>query len=327
MAHKERNEMFNSLEDLSSRLAATGYFIDPVMARVVYMAAKLQKPLLLEGPAGSGKTRLALAVAATAETRVERLQCYRGVTQERAIGQFDEGLRRLYLEFAKGQQEGWDTILTSLRKREFLLAGPLLRAIECDRPCVLLVDEIDKADEGFEAQAFKRASSCFGLGRYLYNLAEMWVPLNEYRQPIQFPTLPQWALPKADGRGKAHPASGPRPPAIQRGPIDQKTTDRIEGFRRILGDAIYGEIRRRAGHSRRANDIPNAQFQANAAEAMERAARGIHKANSLAEQIGEASFIAVMDRLQIESMATIPGLESLKQLVAELEQEAARSVA
>lgn len=143
--------MFNSLEDLSSRLAATGYFIDPVMAQVVYMAAKLQKPLLLEGPAGSGKTRLALAVAAAAETRVERLQCYRGVTQEKAIGQFDEGLRRLYLEFAKGQQDGWDTILTRLRKREFLLAGPLLRAIECHRPCVLLVDEIDKADEGFES--------------------------------------------------------------------------------------------------------------------------------------------------------------------------------
>jgi hypothetical protein len=178
-----------------------------------------------------------------------------------------------------------------------------------------------------EAQAFKRASSCFGLGRYLYNFAEMWVPLNEYRQPIQFPTLPQWALPKADSTGKAYPASGPRPHGIQRGPIDQKTTARIEGFRRILGDAIYGEILWRAGHARRANDIPNAQFQANVAEAMERAARGIHKANSLAEQIGEASFIAVMDRLQIESMATVPGLESLKQLVAELEQEAARSVA
>ena len=178
-----------------------------------------------------------------------------------------------------------------------------------------------------EAQAFKRAASCFGLGRYLYNFTEIWVPLNEHRQPMQFPQLPQWALPRAHRAGKAHPASGPRPPAIQRGPIDQKSTARIEGFRRILGDAIYGEILWRAGHARRANDIPNAQFQVNVAEAMERAARGVHKANSLAQQIGEASFIAVMDKLQIESMTTIPRLESLKTLVTELEEEAARSVA
>jgi hypothetical protein len=71
---------------------------------------------------------------------------------------------------------------------------------------------------------------------------------------------------------------------------------------------FYCEILWRAGHARRANDIPNAQFQANVAEAMERAARGVHKAHSLAEQIGEASFIAVMDKLQIESMTTIPKL-------------------
>ena len=150
--------------------------------------------------------------------------------------------------------------------------------------------------------------------------------LNEHRQPTQFPQLPQWALPRTRRADKAHPASGPRPLAIQRGPIDQKTTARIEGFRRILGDAIYGEILWRAGHARRANDIPNAQFQANVAEAMERAARGVHKANSLAEQIGEASFIAVMDKLQIESMTTIPRLECLKALVTELEGEASRSV-
>lgn len=178
-----------------------------------------------------------------------------------------------------------------------------------------------------EAQAFKRAASCFGLGRYFYNFTEVWVPLNEHRQPTQFPKLPQWTVPKAQRSGKGHPASGPRPAAIQRGPTDQKTTARIEGFRRTLGDAIYSEILRRAGHSRRANDIANAQIQANVAEAMERAARGVYKAKSLAEQIGEALFISVMDRLQIESMTTIPRLESLKQLVAELEQEAARSVA
>jgi len=177
-----------------------------------------------------------------------------------------------------------------------------------------------------EAQAFKRAASCFGLGRYLYNFTEVWVSLNEHRQPTQFPQLPQWALPRTH-RVKAHPASGPRPPVIQRGPINQKTTTKIESFRRILGDGIYGEILWRAGHARRANEIPNAQFQVNVAEAMERAARGVHKANSLAEQIGEASFIAVMDKLHIESMTTIPRLECLKTLVAELEEEAARSVA
>lgn len=179
-----------------------------------------------------------------------------------------------------------------------------------------------------EAQAFKRASSCFGLGRYLYNLPETWVALDDHCKPIKLPVLPTWALPKANSDAvKTNPACGPRPPVMQRGPIDQKTTTKIEGFRRILGDAIYFEILWRAGHARRANDIPNAQFQANVAEAMERAARGVNKANSLAEQIGEASFIAVMDKLRIESMMTIPKLESLKILVTKLEEEAARSVA
>src|SRR6266567_3709767 len=73
-----------------------------------------------------------------------------------------------------------------------------------------------------EAQAFKRAASCYGLGRYLYNLAELWVPLNEYRQPVEFPKLPHWALPKGNNTGKSHPAAGSRPPAVQRG--DRKST-------------------------------------------------------------------------------------------------------
>ncbi len=67
----------------------------------------------------------------------------------------------------------------NLKGRDFFCPGPLMRALECTRPCVLLIDELDKVDDGFEAQAFKRACTCFGLGRYLYNFAEMWVPLNE----------------------------------------------------------------------------------------------------------------------------------------------------
>ena len=151
--------MFNSLEDLSTKLASTGYFIDPVMIQVVFLAAKLKKPLLLEGPAGSGKTELAISVAAAAETRVERLQCYRGVTEDKAIGRFDEGLQRLYMEFSKGQHENWQTLQASLKGRDFFRAGPLMRALECERPCVLLIDELDKVDDGFEAMLLEILSA------------------------------------------------------------------------------------------------------------------------------------------------------------------------
>ena len=106
----------------------------------------------------------------------------------------------------------------------------------------------------------------------------MWVPLNEHRQPFEIPSLPQWALPKAGAPVKNHPASGPHPAAVQRGPIDQRITGKIEGFRRILGDPIYGEILWRVARTQKANAIPNAQLQTNVAEAMERAARGIRKA-------------------------------------------------
>jgi MoxR-like ATPase len=151
--------MFDSLEDLSAKLAATGYFIDPVMTKVVYLAAKLQKPLLLEGPAGSGKTQLAVSVAQAAGTHVERLQCYRGVTEDKAIGRFDEGLQRLYMEFSKGQHENWQMVRANLKGRDFFRPGPLMRALECDRPCVLLIDELDKVDDGFEAMLLEILSA------------------------------------------------------------------------------------------------------------------------------------------------------------------------
>ena len=143
--------MFDSLSDLSERLIYTGYFIDPVMTQIVFLAAKLKKPLLIEGPAGSGKTQLAISVAMAAGTHVERLQCYRGVTEEKAIGRFDESLQRLYMEFSKAQNETWQQLQANLKGRDFFRPGPLMRALESEKPCVLLIDELDKVDEGFEA--------------------------------------------------------------------------------------------------------------------------------------------------------------------------------
>jgi MoxR-like ATPase len=145
--------MFETFDELMERLKATGYFIDPVMTRIVFLAAKLQKPLLLEGPAGSGKTQLAVSVAQAAGTHIERLQCYRGVTEDKAIGRFDESLQRLYMEFSKGNGESgsWRELQANLKGRDFFRPGPLMRALECEKPCVLLIDELDKVDEGFEA--------------------------------------------------------------------------------------------------------------------------------------------------------------------------------
>lgn len=145
--------MFASTENLRDGLRDAQYVVDRVTLQVVYLAARMQKPLLVEGPPGCGKTELAYAVAAAAGATVERLQCYEGITEEKAIGKFDESLQRLYLETQKeflGQD--WDGIRNQLHSLDFFAEGPLLRALRRkSRPCVLLIDEIDKVDHAFEA--------------------------------------------------------------------------------------------------------------------------------------------------------------------------------
>ena len=144
--------MFPSLQELEERVRATGYIADSIAITTVYLAAKLHKPLLLEGPAGSGKTQLAYAVAEAANTGVERLQCYEGINEEKAIGKFDDPLQRLCAELkAKSSNVDWESLQTALHSRQFFSAGPLLCALEHERPCVLLIDELDKVDHAFEA--------------------------------------------------------------------------------------------------------------------------------------------------------------------------------
>jgi MoxR-like ATPase len=149
----EAESVFASVGKLAEGLRDAQYVVDPVTLEVVYLAAKMQKPLLVEGPPGCGKTELAYAVAAAADTTVERLQCYEGITEEKAIGKFDESLQKLFLETQKellGQD--WDGIRNRLHSIDFFVEGPLLRALrrKC-KPCVLLIDELDKVDHAFEA--------------------------------------------------------------------------------------------------------------------------------------------------------------------------------
>jgi MoxR-like ATPase len=145
--------VFASAEELSKKLRAARYIIDPVTLSVVYLAARMQKPLLIEGPPGCGKTELAYAVASAADVAVERLQCYVGVTEDKAIGKFDEALQKLFLEIqVEHLNEEWDQVRRRLHTLDFFAQGPLLRALRYGgRPCVLLIDEIDKVDQEFEA--------------------------------------------------------------------------------------------------------------------------------------------------------------------------------
>jgi MoxR-like ATPase len=144
--------MFSSPTDLADRLLASKYIVDETVLSAIYLAARMGRPVLVEGPPGCGKTELAYAVARSAETRVERLQCYVGINEDEAIGKFDEALQRLFLDARTGINGDWEAIRRELHGLDFFTKGPLLRALLYeDKPCVLLVDEIDKVDQEFEA--------------------------------------------------------------------------------------------------------------------------------------------------------------------------------
>ncbi|WP_327350361.1 AAA family ATPase [Streptomyces sp. NBC_01304] len=136
--------MFTSVDDVTARLAETGYLASPAVATTVFLADRLGKPLLVEGPAGVGKTELAKAVAAISDARLIRLQCYEGIDESRALYEWNHA--KQLLRITAGRDEMWDQTRTDIFSEEFLLTRPLLTAIRGNDAKVLLIDEMDKAD-------------------------------------------------------------------------------------------------------------------------------------------------------------------------------------
>ncbi len=135
---------FTSVDDVSASLAKAGYLASTAVATTVYLADQLGKPLLVEGPAGVGKTELAKAVAEVSKARLVRLQCYEGVDEARALYEWNHA--KQLLRITAGRDETWEEARTDIFSEEFLLARPLLTAIRGTEPTVLLIDETDKAD-------------------------------------------------------------------------------------------------------------------------------------------------------------------------------------
>jgi MoxR-like ATPase len=145
---------FDGVEDVRARLGATGYLADDATATVVHLAGRLGKPVLVEGPAGVGKTELAKAVAAALEADLVRLQCYEGLDEARALYEWDykkQLLRIQHAAAADADSSGWEAVHDDLFGEAYLLERPLLRALRAARPTVLLIDEVDKVDVEFEA--------------------------------------------------------------------------------------------------------------------------------------------------------------------------------
>ncbi|GAB6987043.1 AAA family ATPase [Nocardioides pyridinolyticus] len=135
---------FASPDDAAARLAEQGYLADASTATTAYLAGALEKPLLVEGPAGVGKTELAKAVARVTGAELVRLQCYEGLDEARALYEWNYKKQLLRIQ-ATGDQS-WEQTHDDIFTEEFLLTRPLLTAIRRDQPTVLLVDEVDKTD-------------------------------------------------------------------------------------------------------------------------------------------------------------------------------------
>ncbi len=137
---------FSSPDEAVTRLHDVGYLADAATATTAFLAGALEKPLLVEGPAGVGKTELAKAVARATGADLVRLQCYEGLDEARALYEWNYKKQLLRIQASQGDEQSWDETHDDIFTDEFLLTRPLLTAIRRDDPTVLLIDEVDKTD-------------------------------------------------------------------------------------------------------------------------------------------------------------------------------------
>ncbi len=151
----ERPARFESVDEVLGNLASAGYLADATIASSVFLADRLAKPVLVEGPAGTGKTQLAKSVAEVTGARLIRLQCYEGLDESKAIYEWNYRKQLLRIQaggnLAEAGSPGWSALEEDIFAEDFLLTRPLLEAIRSTEPVVLLIDEVDRVELETEA--------------------------------------------------------------------------------------------------------------------------------------------------------------------------------
>lgn len=142
---------FSDVATVQSDLRDVHYLADEGIAGVVYLAERLEKPILVEGPAGTGKTQLAKSVSEITGARLIRLQCYEGLDESKALYEWNYKKQLLRIQSERGDEHSWDDVSDDIFSDQFLLTRPLLEAISADDPVVLLIDEVDRLEVETEA--------------------------------------------------------------------------------------------------------------------------------------------------------------------------------
>ena len=158
---------FESVQEVRDGLKAVNYLADDGIAGVAFLADRLGKPILVEGPAGTGKTQLAKSIAEMTGARLIRLQCYEGLDESKALYEWNYKKQLLRIQADKSS-DSWSEIHDDIFGSEFLLTRPLLEAITAEDPVVLLIDEVDRVEVETEALCLK---SCLSTKSLFQNLA------------------------------------------------------------------------------------------------------------------------------------------------------------
>jgi hypothetical protein len=234
-----------SVAETKEALASVGYLADESAALVSFLAQRLEKPVLVEGPAGVGKTELAKALSRATGRELIRLQCYEGLDEAKAM--YEWNYRKQLLRIQAGGEAGWDDVQDDIFSSEFLLERPLMQAIASPEPVVLLIDEIDKTDQEFEAMLLELLSDFQMTIPELGQVSATTMPIvvltsNNSRELTEAP-LPLAGLPGARARDRDRPPArsgairgphspprggrphGPRP-RPQEAPLDRRV-DRL----------------------------------------------------------------------------------------------------